>query len=562
MNRKRTMIFVLTACFLAAAAFPASAQEYEIIELGTLGGTSTRARVITEDGVVYGWSTLASGEKHAVRWDASGIVDLGAPPGFLSASPAAANDAGQVAINGEGDPQSFRGYLWDAGSWTPMGVLPGTSESTAADIDSGGRMVGTSFVLGGEYRAVIWDAGVLTDLGTLGSDSSARSINETGQIVGYSDIDLPDGGQSQRGFLWENGAMTVLDPPPDYRTSYAVDINELGQIVGSGTLFVPPYFTTHHALLWDNGTVIRLDSVPGYGRTSAADINNLGQVVGNAAGSISGGPYTAYLWQDGVAQRLNDLVSPDSVWDLTTAAAINDAGQILAHGRRYPDDPYVTAFLLQPPTACTHDSECIDGVFCDGVEVCVGGWCQNGADPCPGQGCNEGIGACVPLTCNGDGVCGTFEDCNSCPSDCISSQPPGCGDGICQPSSGEDCLSCEADCRGKLKGKASARYCCGGDVDCTDARCNREGWVCDDAPQAPFCCGDGSCDAGEDRCSCAIDCGDPPPTETDCGDGFDNDCDGATDGLDSECLCRSKGAPCTWDNHCCSGICKRNGMCR
>ena len=102
MNRKRTMIFVLTACFLAAAAFPASAQEYEIIELGTLGGTSTRARVITEDGVVYGWSTLASGEKHAVRWDASGIVDLGAPPGFLSASPAAANDAGQAAINGEG----------------------------------------------------------------------------------------------------------------------------------------------------------------------------------------------------------------------------------------------------------------------------------------------------------------------------------------------------------------------------------------------------------------------------------------------------------------------------
>jgi hypothetical protein len=443
-----------------------------------------------------------------------------------------------------------------------MGLLPGTGESVAADIDSGGRMVGTSFVLGGEYRAVIWDAGVLTYLGTLGGSSVASGINEAGQIVGYSYIDLPSGGQSRRGFLWGSGAMTVLDPLPDHESSSATDINDLGQIVGSSTQFLPPYFTTHHACLWDDGAINSLDWVPGYGRTSAADINNLGQVVGTGAGSLSGGPYIANLWQDGVVQNLNDLVSPDTEWVLTSAAGINDAGQIVGHGRRRPDDQYLTAFLLQPPTACSHDSECIDGVFCDGVEVCVGGWCQNGADPCPGQGCDEGIGACVPLTCDGDGICGSLEDCNSCPSDCISSGPPSCGDGICQPGNGEDCVSCEADCRGKLKGKASRRYCCGADVDCTDSRCNEDAWACDDAPPVPFCCGDGSCDAEEDRCSCATDCGDPPLTESDCSDGVDNDCDGSTDGLDSNCLCRSKNAPCDSDTQCCSGKCKTNGMCR
>jgi hypothetical protein len=35
-----------------------------------------------------------------------------------------------------------------------------------------------------------------------------------------------------------------------------------------------------------------------------------------------------------------------------------------------------------------------------------------------------------------------------------------------------------------------------------------------------------------------------------------------TDGLDSNCLCRSKNAPCDADTQCCSGICKSNGMCR
>ncbi len=50
----------------------------------------------------------------------------------------------------------------------------------------------------------------------------------------------------------------------------------------------------------------------------------------------------------------------------------------------------------------------------------------------------------------------------------------------------------------------------------------------------PFC-GDGTCDAGEDRCSCADDCGAPPATETLCTDGLDLDCDGAIDCADADC---------------------------
>lgn len=48
-------------------------------------------------------------------------------------------------------------------------------------------------------------------------------------------------------------------------------------------------------------------------------------------------------------------------------------------------------------------------------------------------------------------------------------------------------------------------------------------------------CGDATCGASETTCSCATDCGAPPTTETSCGDGLDEDCDGATDCTDTDC---------------------------
>jgi hypothetical protein len=83
-------------------------------------------------------------------------------------------------------------------------------------------------------------------------------------------------------------------------------------------------------------------------------------------------------------------------------------------------------------------------------------------------------------------------------------------------------------------------------------------------------CGDGNCDASEDQCDCAIDCGTPPDSESICDDGIDNDCDLDTDCEDVDCeddsfcsiLCGQRGDPCVDGVDCCSGACKKNGTCR
>jgi hypothetical protein len=226
-----------------------------------------------------------------------------------------------------------------------------------------------------------------------------------------------------------------------------------------------------------------------------------------------------------------------------------------------------------PPSS---ETSCADGVDndCDGNTDCDDADCA-GTPACP---------------CDFDGTCEVSEDCNNCPSDCISgSGSATCGNGLCETADGEDCNNCPSDCAGLSTGKPSDRFCCGPTEGCSDSRCTSGGYQCTNVPQgADYCCGDGqctgiedglncavdctsfcgdgTCDPGEDSCSCPGDCGSPASSEVPnvtCQDGVDNDCDLVADCDDSDCdsddvcsaTCLLKGVPCTDDAECCSLKC-------
>ncbi len=131
------------------------------------------------------------------------------------------------------------------------------------------------------------------------------------------------------------------------------------------------------------------------------------------------------------------------------------------------------------------------------------------------------------------------------------SSGPVCGDSTCD--AGEDSCSCAGDCGAPPSTETSCTDGldddCDAAVDCDDSDCSA-----DPACAGPTC-GDATCDSGEDACNCATDCGAPPSSESSCTDGLDDDCDGAVDCADADCSADPACAPsgCDGDGVCESG---------
>jgi probable HAF family extracellular repeat protein len=173
-------------------------------DLGSLGGIYGEATWLNNRGQVVGFSTLADGNNHAIRWDEDeGLKDLG--------------------------------------------VLPGGAFSSATWINDAGEVVGFSDASNG-LRPFLWKNGAMIDLGTVANDacSLAASINSQGQIVGFGRADCFN---EDHAFLWENGGPlvdlnTLVLPGTTMFVDAALVINDGGEI---GCLGSNPTDTVAHA---------------------------------------------------------------------------------------------------------------------------------------------------------------------------------------------------------------------------------------------------------------------------------------------------------------------------
>src|SRR5437868_3416242 len=103
------------------------------------------------------------------------IVDLGTLPGFAQSSATGINDRGQIVGYSYTPSDTFpyessHAVLWDGGRIADLGILPGARYdfSSAAGINNRGQIVGYSSASAigvGFQRAVVWDNGQITDLG-------------------------------------------------------------------------------------------------------------------------------------------------------------------------------------------------------------------------------------------------------------------------------------------------------------------------------------------------------------------------------------------------------------
>jgi Bacterial Ig-like domain/Putative metal-binding motif/von Willebrand factor type D domain len=164
-----------------------------------------------------------------------------------------------------------------------------------------------------------------------------------------------------------------------------------------------------------------------------------------------------------------------------------------------------------PPPTCEQDSDCDDGLFCNGEETCAEGQCDDGT----AVGCDDGI------ECTLDQCSERTRECESLPPDLDGD---GHYDGSCEDAAGK-AFGDDCDDEDPLRFPGNIEYC---DPDHRDEDCDPDTFGDKDSDDDGFpdaeCCNGKQCGNDCDDLKAAVS---PKATET-C-DLFDNDCDGKVD---------------------------------
>ena len=194
--KKSGLLELMGAAVVVVGCAQIALGQYEIIDVGTLGGTYSAAVEINDYGEIAGTSAYqGSATRHAFLYIDGSMIDLGTLGGRISRGQAI-NNAGQVAGDAERVDSPSHAFLYSGGSMIDLGTLPGGIKSFADGINDLGHVVGESRTSGHNVpHAFLYADGVMTDLGTLGgTESWAWAINNWGQVVGCSHVSGDFGG--------------------------------------------------------------------------------------------------------------------------------------------------------------------------------------------------------------------------------------------------------------------------------------------------------------------------------------------------------------------------------
>lgn len=361
MTRTQITISVLGLMFAAGSTLA-----QEVINLPSLGGAHAVANDINDFGQVVGQSAMSGGlGTFATHWGANHIATTLGALGTSTISEAyAINNSGFIVGMSE-DAMGLR----SATLWHPHGgiidmhsAIGSLGSSIPWDINDNGVIVGQALIGAGIFsKGFVWDQ--INPAQVAGTDfypgGANYSVNNAGEIVGsgffFGDPDdallaIPDG---------RGGYDYPLINPVGFHFSQATAINNSMMAVGHSTFNSTT--ASWNAVIFtgdDRDPVQVLGTLPGLDTSETEDVNDNGMVVGYAwDGTFSGLDPRAWVWVDGTMYDLNDLLEPESEFEmLSHAMGVNNNGDIVGFGRLL--DGSTGAFLIQgftPPADCPAD---------------------------------------------------------------------------------------------------------------------------------------------------------------------------------------------------------------
>lgn len=327
MGLRRTLLAIGLAAGFAASAQAATAPSYQFLTLGV--GECCGVSGINNAGQAIGGGWAGDGSTSAMVWTETSLT--GVVIGTYSWG-VAINDAG-ASVGYNTSRRGNRAAYWDSSVALQLQTPGGNEESQAKSINQSGQIVGTGSV-DGTQRALMWQsysaqATILPSFGGTYLGSSASAINDAGLVVGRSELDIAKG----RATLWTNGVATDLGVLHVGDGSEAYDINNAGQIIG---------VSGDRGVRWENGNITELGLLDGAASGTALDINNLGQMVGI---STKDGQVIATLWDGQNVIDLNQFVQ-GSGWVLETAVGINDQGWVVGRAHNTLSGEFKSYMLI------------------------------------------------------------------------------------------------------------------------------------------------------------------------------------------------------------------------
>jgi uncharacterized membrane protein len=166
------------------------------------------------------------------------------------------------------------------------------------------------------------------DLGPIGYRHQTWSLNQDGQVVGYT-YELPSG--ETEGIVYTSSDFIFIGHPPQAYHSSLLSINNLGEAVGKSLTGN----NTGQAILWTpgggHGHIQSLGTLGG-SRSAGKSINDMSQVVGwsKLTGDAESRPF---IWEDDVMTALPLLGGTQG-----SAEWINNNGQIVGSSTTDTDD--------------------------------------------------------------------------------------------------------------------------------------------------------------------------------------------------------------------------------
>ena len=327
----RFVLPALTAVCLLGAAGSAHAQyAYDIVGLGSLGPSSYPRGLNNQGQIVGAFYSPQDKQSHAFLYSDGTLQDLFAGQNTGSTGAVGINDRGQITgVVGSGP------FVYDLKTHTQQGLGLGVRD-VPYGINQNGDITGSYKNAITATHAFLYSTstGNFRDISNIIGDSLVGyALNNAGQVAGDIAV-LPD---QLHAFYYSDGVIHDIGTLPGGGIASARGINDSGEVVGYSDATGVSY---RHAFLYQNGQMQDLGLLqPNDFDSAARGINNAGDIVG-ASG------YAGFLYHNGTMQRLDSLIDPSLGWNISDAYAINDRGQITGIGSQ-------GMFLMTPHVAAT-----------------------------------------------------------------------------------------------------------------------------------------------------------------------------------------------------------------